>query len=162
MTKEAKQKHATAELEQRAGSRHREVRRQRGGQDTPRSPDQQDQNPTLSEMRRPIHPPRIPLTVQRAGRIYSAHDQLLEFELHSESVRWAAAEGVSETVIAAVLLLHERSVDEIASKLRCSAQSPGTRRRCRRPSDNRGAHQCVGTSAEPGAPQAECSGEDPG
>jgi len=28
--------------------------------------------------------------------------------LHSESVRWAAAEGVSETVIAAVLLLHER------------------------------------------------------
>jgi hypothetical protein len=33
-------------------------------------------------------------------------------------VRWAAAEGVSETVIAAVLLLHERSVDEIASKLR--------------------------------------------
>ena len=38
-------------------------------------------------------------------------------ELHSESVRWAAAEGVSETVIAAVLLLHERGVDEIASKL---------------------------------------------
>jgi hypothetical protein len=29
-------------------------------------------------------------------------------------VRWAAAEGVSETVIAAVLLLHERSVEEIA------------------------------------------------
>jgi hypothetical protein len=39
-------------------------------------------------------------------------------ELHSESARWAAAEGVSETVIAAVLLLHERSVVEIASKLR--------------------------------------------
>jgi hypothetical protein len=38
--------------------------------------------------------------------------------LHPESVRWAAAESVSETVIAAVLLLHERSVDEIASKLR--------------------------------------------
>jgi hypothetical protein len=35
-------------------------------------------------------------------------------ELHSESMRWAAAEGVSETVIAAVLLLHERSVDKIA------------------------------------------------
>jgi hypothetical protein len=32
MTKVAKQKHATAELEQRAGSRHREVRRRRGGQ----------------------------------------------------------------------------------------------------------------------------------
>jgi hypothetical protein len=38
--------------------------------------------------------------------------------LHTESVRWAAAEGVSETVIAGVLLLHERSVDEVASKLR--------------------------------------------
>ena len=42
----------------------------------------------------------------------------LEFELHSELVRWAAAEGVSETVIAAVLLLHEGSVDEITSKIR--------------------------------------------
>jgi hypothetical protein len=39
--------HATAELEQRAGSRHREVRRQQGGQDTPRSPDQQDQKKAL-------------------------------------------------------------------------------------------------------------------
>lgn len=37
--------------------------------------------------------------------------------LHSDSVRWAAAEGVSKDVIAAVLLLHERSVDEIAPKL---------------------------------------------
>src|SRR5262245_5300980 len=34
------------------------------------------------------------------------------------SIRWAAAEGVSETIITAVLLLHERSVDEIAAKLR--------------------------------------------
>ena len=32
-------------------------------------------------------------------------------------VRWAAAEGVSETVIAAVLLLHERSVKEIVAEL---------------------------------------------
>ncbi len=32
-------------------------------------------------------------------------------------MRWAAAEGVSETVIAAVLLLHERSVEEIAPEL---------------------------------------------
>ena len=39
------------------------------------------------------------------------------FELHPDAVRWAAAEGVSETVIAAVLLLHERSVDEIAPEL---------------------------------------------
>jgi hypothetical protein len=38
--------------------------------------------------------------------------------LDSASVRWAAAEGVAETVIAAVLLLDERSIDEIVAKLR--------------------------------------------
>src|ERR1700733_12311934 len=38
-------------------------------------------------------------------------------ELHPKDVRWAAAEGVSQDVIAAVLLLHERSVDEIAPQL---------------------------------------------
>jgi hypothetical protein len=37
--------------------------------------------------------------------------------LQPDHVRWAAAEGVSEDVIAAVLLLHERSVDEIALEL---------------------------------------------
>ena len=36
--------------------------------------------------------------------------------LNPQDVRWAAAERVSETVIAAVLLLHERCVDEIAPK----------------------------------------------
>jgi hypothetical protein len=39
------------------------------------------------------------------------------FDLHSKEVRWATAEGVSEDVIAAVLLLHDRSVDEIVPKL---------------------------------------------
>ena len=34
------------------------------------------------------------------------------------SIRWTAAEGVSETITTAVLLLHERSVDEVAAKLR--------------------------------------------
>ena len=67
----AKQKHATAELEQRAGSRHREVRRQRGGQDTPRSPDQQDQNPRrCQKMRRPYtstHNPPDGATWQKSG-----------------------------------------------------------------------------------------------
>src|SRR6516225_10969620 len=38
--------------------------------------------------------------------------------LDEASIRWAAAEGVSETIITAVLLLHERSVDEVAAKLR--------------------------------------------
>jgi hypothetical protein len=39
-------------------------------------------------------------------------------ELHDESVRWAAAECVSETVIAAICLLDERSIDEIVGKPR--------------------------------------------
>ena len=38
-------------------------------------------------------------------------------DLHPDSVRWAAAEGVSQGVIAAVLLLHERSVEEIVPQL---------------------------------------------
>ena len=38
-------------------------------------------------------------------------------DLHPDSVRWAAAEGVSQDVIAAVLLLHERSVEEIVPQL---------------------------------------------
>jgi hypothetical protein len=37
--------------------------------------------------------------------------------LYPDDMRWAAAESVSEDVIAAVLLLHERSVDEIVPKL---------------------------------------------
>jgi hypothetical protein len=38
--------------------------------------------------------------------------------LHRDSIRWAAAKCVSETVIAAVLLLLERSVDEIVPNRR--------------------------------------------
>jgi hypothetical protein len=37
--------------------------------------------------------------------------------LNPQDVHWAAAEHVSETVIAAVLLLHEHSVDEIVPEL---------------------------------------------
>ena len=39
------------------------------------------------------------------------------FDLYPKEVRWAAAESVSEDVIAAVLLLHERSVEEIVPQL---------------------------------------------
>ena len=39
-------------------------------------------------------------------------------KLDDASIRWATAERVSETIIAAVLLLHEKSVDEVAAKLR--------------------------------------------
>jgi hypothetical protein len=38
-------------------------------------------------------------------------------DLPPDRLRWAAAEGVSEDVIAAVLLLHDRSVDEIGPQL---------------------------------------------
>jgi hypothetical protein len=37
--------------------------------------------------------------------------------LDDDALRWAAAEGVSETVIAAVHLLPERGVDEVVAKL---------------------------------------------
>jgi hypothetical protein len=39
------------------------------------------------------------------------------FVLDDASVRRAAVEGVPETVIAAIYLLHERSVEDVASKL---------------------------------------------
>jgi hypothetical protein len=39
------------------------------------------------------------------------------FDLPPYRLRWAAAEGVSEDVIAAVLLLHECSVEEIVPQL---------------------------------------------
>jgi hypothetical protein len=38
--------------------------------------------------------------------------------LPPDRLRWAVAEGVSEDVICAVLLLHEHSVDRVAPKLR--------------------------------------------
>jgi hypothetical protein len=41
----------------------------------------------------------------------------IDVRLQLDDARWADTEGVSETVIAAVLLLHERGVDEIAFKL---------------------------------------------
>ena len=40
------------------------------------------------------------------------------FVLDDTSVRRAAVEGVSQNVIAAIYLLHERSVGEVAAKLR--------------------------------------------
>jgi hypothetical protein len=44
-------------------------------------------------------------------------EQPPSFDLLPHRLRWAAAEGVSEGVIAAVLLLHERSVEEIIPQL---------------------------------------------
>jgi hypothetical protein len=45
--------------------------------------------------------------------------------LNGVSVRWAAAARVPETVIAAVLLLDERSVDEVMPELRPGELEPG-------------------------------------
>ena len=52
-----------------------------------------------------------------SGKERGSIGNLFGIVLDQASLRWAAAEGVSETVIAAVLLLHERSVEEIAGKL---------------------------------------------
>jgi hypothetical protein len=49
-------------------------------------------------------------------------------DLAPDRLRWAAAEGVSEDVIAAALLLHERSAEEIVPQL-----SPAELNRTRRP-----------------------------
>ena len=38
-------------------------------------------------------------------------------QLHPDDIRWASAEGVSQTIIAAVLLLHERSIEDIVPEL---------------------------------------------
>jgi hypothetical protein len=54
---------------------------------------------------------------QAASDIFRRMTNRFGVELHPKDVRWAAAEGVSQDVIDAVLLLHERSVDEIAPQL---------------------------------------------
>jgi|HubBroStandDraft_6_1064221.scaffolds.fasta_scaffold372430_2 hypothetical protein len=61
--------------------------------------------------------------MRRAGvrYIFCSMTNRFGVELHPKDVRWAAAEGVSQDVIAAVLLLHERSVDEIAPQLTATA-----------------------------------------
>ena len=51
--------------------------------------------------------------------IYSGHAESLRNHPRSPSARWAVAESVSETVKAAVLLLHERTVEEAVSRCVC-------------------------------------------
>ena len=58
--------------------------------------------------------------ISSAGGICCGMTNAFRIVLDSASVRRAAAEGVSETVIAAVLLLHEQSASKIASKLNAS------------------------------------------
>jgi hypothetical protein len=43
--------------------------------------------------------------------------------LDPAAVRWAIAEGVSETVIVGVLLLHQRTVDEIVANRSWSSEN---------------------------------------
>ena len=63
---------------------------------------------------------RMSCCISSAGGICCGVTNAFRIVLDSASVRRAAAEGVSETVIAAVLLLHEQSASEIASKLNAS------------------------------------------
>jgi hypothetical protein len=49
--------------------------------------------------------------------MFLSHDESFWSSSQSPGCALAAAEHVSETVIAAVLLLHERSVEEIAPEL---------------------------------------------
>jgi hypothetical protein len=58
-----------------------------------------------------------PCVRSAAGVSSCAMSNRFGVELHPDSVRWAAAEGVTQDVIAATLLLHEHSVDEIAPQL---------------------------------------------
>jgi len=52
-----------------------------------------------------------------SGKERGSIGNLFGIALDQASLRWAVAEGMTETVIAAVSLLHERSVEEIAGKL---------------------------------------------
>jgi hypothetical protein len=56
-------------------------------------------------------------TKPERGKECGSIGNLFGIALDQSWLRWAAAEGVTETVIAAVSLLHERSVEEIAGKL---------------------------------------------
>ena len=56
-------------------------------------------------------------TEPQSGKERGSIGNLFGIALDQASLRWATAEGVTETVIAAVSLLHERSVEEIAGKL---------------------------------------------
>jgi hypothetical protein len=56
-------------------------------------------------------------TKPQSGKKCDSIGNLFGIALDQASLRWAAAEGVSETVIAALLQLHERSVEEIAAKI---------------------------------------------
>ena len=56
--------------------------------------------------------------ISSAGGICCGMTNAFRIVLDSASVRRAAAEDVSETVIAAIYLLHERSVADIVAKLR--------------------------------------------
>ena len=53
----------------------------------------------------------------QSGKECGSIGNLFGIALNQAWLRWAAAEGVTETVIAAVSLLHQRSVEEIAGKL---------------------------------------------
>ena len=79
-----------------------------------------------ANIRRPRRPTAVSIPADQAprqstepqsGKDRGSIGNLFGIALDQASLRWATAEGVTETVIAAVSLLHERSVEEIAGKL---------------------------------------------
>ena len=66
-------------------------------------------------------------TKPQSGKERGSIGNLFGIALDQASLQWAAAESVSENVIAAILLLHERSVDEVAGKLTPAELADATR-----------------------------------
>jgi hypothetical protein len=60
---------------------------------------------------------RLSRSVQPADRVCWAMANSYGITLDDHSLRWAAAEGVPEAVIAAICLLGQKSIDEIVSRL---------------------------------------------
>ncbi len=79
-------------------------------------------------------PPGLPFRVRPAYRegLIWAMGNPYGITLDDASLRWAAAEGVSESVIAAICLLGEMSVDEIVARLFRRAETGAGRKHHRK------------------------------
>jgi hypothetical protein len=75
------------------------------------------QPPRLSQRSACEALPALPKRATRRQGMLGAMANPFGIELDDRRLRWAAAEGVPESVIAAICLLHERSVGEIVARL---------------------------------------------
>ncbi len=88
----------------------------------------------------------------RCGMVCSPMGNPYGITLDDASLRWAAAEGVPESVIVAICLLGQKSVDEIVAKLTTAELGQVITIVGRSPVDKKIRH--VGARDEPGAPVA--------